>query len=158
AADGINDRASATHQRRGLVEHSRLDRGHARGIARLEAPLYFRMLAECAESGAWRVEENVLEARGRKRRGRSQVGAYELDIAMAQASRQASRVPKAIQIQVERDHASALADHLRQMRRLAAWRGRAIDDSGSGSGSQHARDQLRCFGLRMEETVAIGAR
>src|SRR3984957_3410344 len=38
AASRIDDRTSRTHQRRRLLEHSRLDRRHARRVGRLQPP------------------------------------------------------------------------------------------------------------------------
>src|ERR1700741_2797280 len=77
---------------------------------------------------------------------------------MAQTSRQATRVPEAVPLNVGPDYASARADNLRQMRRLAAGRRRAIDDRRTRARCQHPRDNLRRFRLRMEQTVAIAIR
>src|SRR5580704_7570694 len=127
-ANRIHDRAAATNERRGVVEHPRLNRSHPRRVGRLEAPLYLRMLPQRPGSGARRVEEHVLDARRRKRHRRSQIGANQLDIAMPQAVRQVARILESVKIEVLRDHSTAFADDFREMSRLATRRRRTIHD------------------------------
>src|SRR3984885_11250110 len=109
------------------------------------------MLAQGADSCAWRVEEDVLDARRRERRCNGQVGAQEFDIAMAQSARQVTRVPESVEIEVHGDDAATLAYHLRKMRRLTPRRRRTIDDRRAHAHCEHARGHLRRLGLRVEE-------
>src|SRR5208282_2241846 len=55
AANRVHDRACATHDRRRILEHSRLYRSHSRRIARLEPPLDLRMLPQGPDSRARRI-------------------------------------------------------------------------------------------------------
>ena len=114
------------------------------------------MFPQGAESRARRVEQHVVEPAGaQRRRGRCQVCADELDIAMAQASRERASIAQTGEIDVERDYAPRVSDHLRQVRRLAAGRSGAIDHACAGARREQSRHELRCLRLRMKNAHAI---
>ncbi len=90
-APGVYDHTPRPDQRGRVLEHRALHRRHPAKVVRRQAPSYLRMLPQRADTRTRRVKQDESGRFSAQRRRHGDVGAREIDIAMAQAPSEIAR-------------------------------------------------------------------
>ena len=153
-ACGVDQSATRAHSTGGPIEHRELHPRQPVEIGLGAAPADLGVSPDRAETGAWGIDEDAVEALA-EGKGLAEIHLHEANRGRRAAGHGLSKQVESLISKVGRDEQASVCHHGRQRQRLAAWRRAGVEDPVAWVHVGERGDQLGCFVLH-DEPATIG--